>query len=75
MSTSFPFLKIARDFGLPYGLVIRIVEMFERAEELVGSMPEGADLQGRTAALTRAIRFAIDREHQRRLHVRAEAGL
>jgi hypothetical protein len=29
MTTSFPFLKIARDYGVPYGEVIRMVENIE----------------------------------------------
>jgi hypothetical protein len=28
--TSFPYLKISRDFGVPYGDVIRLVETFGR---------------------------------------------
>lgn len=63
---SFPFFNIARDFGVPYPLVLKTVETLE-ASGFVYATP-GASL------LIQAVRAAIESERRRRYAVRAEGA-
>lgn len=70
-TTSFPFLKIARDFDLPYPDVVRFVSVFD------GSDVNGRDagfaqceqLRGRRSEFLLAVNNAINAERERRANV------
>ncbi len=69
MSTSFPFLQIAREFGLPYGDVVRFASTFDGSEFNAGyfyGLAQAPSLQGRRGAFMHAVQFAILTERERR---------
>ena len=49
MSTSFPFLKIARDHGLSYGQVIRFVQYLDDYQHLLAPPHWSQSWQAQTA--------------------------
>ncbi len=60
--TSFPYLKIARDFGHPYGEVIRLVQGIE---DIIAIDPGYFDMPRGSRLLTACI-FAVSAERARR---------
>lgn len=69
MTTSFPFLKISRDFGLPYGDTLRLVVWVEQTAKIPGFSAAhdfNASMDGHRGALLRAILAAIEAERARR---------
>lgn len=74
MSTSFPFLKIARDHGAPYGDVIRHAEWFDQKREMhLAGVPMGAPppLLDENSVVSVQIILAVLDEHERRAAVLA----
>ena len=78
MTTSFPFLKIARDHGRSYGHVIRMVQDVELRLHLGGSYQRAiewnATLSGPSPELLRAVLDAIETERVRRLPPKDQGG-
>jgi hypothetical protein len=67
--TSFPFLKIARDHGLPYGDVIRVAQDFD--DETFDS----AVLRKIDFAVRELIYDAVEIENLRREHARNDSNI
>ena len=68
MSTSFPFLEIARDFGLPYGDVVRFASIHDDSP-VNGPHPgiwRHEAIRGRRGAFLYAVHYAILAERERR---------
>lgn len=65
ITTSFPYLKIARDFGVPYGDVIRYAEAYRQ-----GNLDSGDYLKFRGYRVGEEIHFAHEAEQDRRRDVR-----
>lgn len=60
--TSFPFLRIARDFGASYDAVLFVADLIERGKEPIAATPGNA-------ALIWAVEGAVCAEHERRVRI------